>query len=228
MVKKRCRCGEWFSVAECVARYVALCLACRDAVAAADTLQRTEERDRRLAHVWAEVCPLGSEFRKTVRELLPHPATYDRVVVGWTYGAMGVVLHGQTGQGKSRIAWKLLERECARGRTVAALTATSGMDYAASYEHGATYAAKWLARFRRCELLLCDDIFKAKPTESYEAAVFGIASERMDRGKPIIWTLNDTGVTLERRLSPDRGPALMRRLREFNAVIGVGNKKEKS
>jgi len=125
------------------------------------------------------------------------------------------MLHGPTGAGKSRCAWLLLKREFEAGRTVGALNSTAGLTYAAKYGDSATEVARWIDRLTGVDLALLDDVFKCKLTDSFEAAVFTIINERTEHRLPIMVTTQDTGRTLLERLSPDRGEALVRRLREF-------------
>ncbi len=69
------------------------------------------------------------------------------------------------------------------------------------------------------DLLLLDDVFKGKLSDGLEQAIYSIISLRTENEKPTILTLNDVGETLLARMSPDRGPALVRRLREFCEMI---------
>ena len=168
-------------------------------------------RAKKLADKWSSVCPVA--FRSTVRERLPMPEMLDRVM-NWKYGPRGVLLYGATGGGKSRIAWKLAERECLAGRSVAALNAASCVDFAASYEHSAAYSAQWQRGYMRVDLLLLDDVFKGRLSDSFENFLFWLVSGRGEKEKPIVVTMNDTGSSLALRMSQDRSTPMMRRLRE--------------
>jgi DNA replication protein DnaC len=224
-VRKQCGCGAEFPCEAAVARYVTRC---PDCVAVEMDKQRKNneaERAKKLVDRWFTICPLA--FRATVREMLPMPHLLDKALE-WKYGKKGLLLYGVTGGGKSRIAWLVLKRECMEGRRVAALTAISGVDYAASFEHGATHAAVWLRQYRQCDVLLCDDLWKGKMTESWESCLFGLLNERCDKEKPFICTLNDTGDTLKERLSPDRAEPMLRRLRESCTAISFMKGKKKN
>src|SRR5689334_16698233 len=56
---------------------------------------------------WKQLCPPG--YQDTSIERLPNASKF-RDVLGWTYGPKGLILLGPTRSGKTRSAWKLLER----------------------------------------------------------------------------------------------------------------------
>lgn len=136
-------------------------------------------------------------------------------VFSWQYGARGLLLHGPTGRGKSRCAWLLLAREHVAGRRFKVLDHSAGFKYAECFAQSAAYATDWVNRLVRADILFLDDVFKARFTDSFEQAMFSVISARTERQKPIIVTCNDTDKTLLDRLSPDRGPAMIRRLMEY-------------
>lgn len=176
--------------------------------------QSNQEYYRRqaLSRQWEEICPL--EFRATVISKLPNMSLYDQAMK-WSYGPRGLVLNGSTGKGKSRIGWRLLEREHYLGRSVAFMDGSFGLEYASRYSKSASGTFEWLEELSTCKLLLMDDVLKIKLTDSAESAIFSIIEHRTTNCLPIIVTTNDTGDSLLARMSPDRGPAVVRRLREF-------------
>ena len=161
---------------------------------------------------WKHICP--AEFLATEPYRLPHPHKLQRLLA-WQYGTKGVMLHGPTGGGKSRCAWLLLKREFEAGRTVAALDCSAGLTYAAKYSASAEAVERWVSRLSSVELLLLDDAWKAKLTDSFEGALFTVINRRTEARLPLVVTCNDTGESLRARMSQDRGDALVRRLREF-------------
>ena len=132
----------------------------------------------------------------------------------WEYGPRGLLLYGPTGAGKSRIAWEVCKREILDGRAFRCLTALSLSRYPSLLMAGDDAAGKFADELCRVKLLLLDDVFKAKATERVEELIFNVVDERMEWELPVIVTINDSGSTLETRLSADRGPALLRRMRE--------------
>lgn len=161
---------------------------------------------------WERICPLG--FQDTEPHRLPSPTKLQKVLT-WRYGAKGLVLHGVTGLGKSRCLYELLKREFKAGRSVCVMDHSSGYQYAEAYDAGPDRVRRWIEHRTKVDILALDDLFKTKLTESFEQAVFTIAATRTERGLPILLTTQDVGKTLLERMSPDRGPALIRRIREF-------------
>ena len=153
-------------------------------------------------------------MRQTVVEKLPRPELFNRVM-RWTFQNKGVVMHGPTRKGKSRCAWKLAEREYLNGREVKVLDSTFGITFAQKYSVSGSAAYEWLEEKNGADLLLLDDVFKIKLTDAAEGALFMIVDYRTQHGKPMIVTMNDTGASLEERMTTDRGPALVARIREF-------------
>lgn len=161
---------------------------------------------------WHRICPAC--FRDTEPHRLPSPTKLQRVLE-WKHGPKGLVLHGTTGAGKTRCLYELLKREFKAGRTVSVLDHSSAYRYGDAFEQGPSAARHWIEHRCTVDILALDDIFKAKLTDSFEQAVFTIISQRTERGLPVLLTTNDVGATLEGRMSKDRGPALVRRIREF-------------
>ena len=177
-----------------------------------------EKRMARGLRIAGALNKIPAAFRGTSRDLLPRPDCYD-AMMRWQFGPKGLVMFGSTGLGKSRCAWALAERELKAGRDVEPIDALALTRYPALLMSDLDAADKLLRRLATCELLLLDDPFKVKPTERVEELVFLSIDQRMQWDRPIIATLNDTGDTLLARLSPDRGPALIRRLREACSAL---------
>lgn len=177
------------------------------------------ESEQRMRHEAAKLVNLSKipkAFQITVRELLPKPEFLD-AALRWQFGAKGLLMFGPTGLGKSRCAWTVVKREIESGRDVECVDALVLSRYPSMLMNGE--GDKFSVRLATCELVLLDDPFKVKPTERVEELLFMAIDQRMKWERPIIATLNDTGETLLARLSPDRGPALIRRLRESCAVL---------
>lgn len=166
---------------------------------------------------WEKICPV--EFQNTEAHKLPSPTKLQKVME-WKYGAKGLMLHGVTGQGKSRCLYALLKREFKSGRTIRVLTHDAGYRYAERFNDSPAEVLKWIEDKTHVDILALDDIFKVKLTESFEQALFTIISQRTERGKPVLLTCQDNGATLTARMSADRGAALVRRFREYCQAIG--------
>lgn len=208
-------CGNGFVLPpfRIAAKFVKICPSCSEIRAELD-MQKARESARddvRRGGTWKRVCP--EEFQKTERGRIPNPIRFDRVMQ-WKFGSRGMVLHGPTGRGKSRCAWELMRREHMQGRSWDVLDSRFAYSYSAQFSKPSD-CAKWIKARIELDILLLDDVFKTKLTDSVEQAVFAIVNHRTEEGRPVILTTQDVGETLEQRMSPDRGPALVRRIREF-------------
>jgi hypothetical protein len=161
---------------------------------------------------WQRICPPG--FLHTEPHKLPYPTRLDRVLQ-WQYGPKGLILYGHTGAGKSRCLYMLLKREFDAGRSIRVLSHNGGIEYAALYDKGPDAVKRWQDNLCSVDLLALDDAFKAKLTDSFEQLLFTVVSNRTERGLPVIVTLQDMADSLLARMSADRGPAFIRRIREF-------------
>lgn len=161
---------------------------------------------------------IPTAFRTTERNKLPFPDKLDSAM-RWEFGPKGLLLHGQTGCGKSRIIWKVAEREVLAGRSLCHVNSFELSRYPSLFMAGDDAAGKFADKLVKADVLLLDDVFKAKPTERVEELLFGVIDERGSWERPCLITLNDTGESLGERLSIDRGPALIRRLREYCYTI---------
>lgn len=203
---------------DCVAKWGGLCDACSDKQRAEDDARIKREAEIASLEGWRELCP--EDFRECDPKKLPLPR-FLPIVLRWPYGPRGLILHGSTGKGKSRCAWQLIKREYERGRRIVAVDHSAAYDYMAQFDRtdGRMIVALWIERLSKVSLLLLDDVFKAKFTDSFEQALFTIVSARCERKLPIIVTTNDVGESLAKRMSTDRGTALVRRLRDHCEVI---------
>ena len=140
-------------------------------------------------------------------------------MLAWRYGGRGLLLHGETGRGKTRAAWLLLRRLHDQGRSITAFDCVSFghecvrrcRDSHGNDEH----VERWADNLATVPVLFLDDFAKEKLTERVEVELFGLIERRTANCLPIILTTNFVGEALEAKLSPDRGAPLVRRLREF-------------
>lgn len=189
-----------------------------------ECLRKQSERDDRIraARLMAKEETAMSEippgFRNTSRKLLPHPEKLDEALA-WKFGRRGLLCLGPTRCGKSRILWEVAKREIKAGRSVRAVTSFELLRYPALFMEGNDAAGKFADSLANADLVLLDDTFKAKLTDRVEELLFAIIDKRSQWNRPCLVTVNDTGETLQSRLSSDRGPALIARLREFCQTI---------
>lgn len=220
----RCQdCGKSFivdGISEKLARYIKRCDGCVELRRESERLETIKRSQIEREKQWRKICPPA--FQNTTPTELPRPDLLD-TVLQWQYGANGLLLHGPTGTGKSRCAWELCRREWFAGRSLARLDCFAGFEYASKFSDGHGEVETWAQELAKADILLLDDVLKAKLTDSFEAALFAIVTRRTEQGRPIIASCNDTGETLADRMSMDRGDAFVRRLREFCRSIAFTN-----
>lgn len=167
---------------------------------------------RNLTAQWQAVCP--GIYQETDFSKIPCQYAFAEALK-WEYGPAGLILHGASRTGKSRTAWEVVKRQFMAGKSIRVMGCFTGLEYAAKFNEGADAVLKWAMARAECDLLLMDDAFKGKLTDSFEGAVFSIIDRRCEMQLPVIVCSNDTGPTLQSRMSPDRGAPLVSRLREF-------------
>lgn len=159
------------------------------------------------------ICP--ALYQKT--DLARLPKKQLEKIIGWQYGPKGMILLGETGLGKSRCAWQLIRRITVEDSKPVSLKWFDcvGFGHELSRHYHDEDAEDWLDSLAESPLIFFDDLGKLKLTERAEVELFGVIERRCSNELPIIVTTNDTGDTLASRMTDNRGPALIRRLREF-------------
>lgn len=212
-IEKQCvECQKDFTLPNNVfANYINRCEPCRLVKEEREaSLQSKTAADARL-NQWNSICPI--DYRDIDATKFPDPLKLQSVLK-WEFGPRGLVLHGETGRGKTRCAWALLAREHGYSRSAAALDSMAGLDYAAKYSDSPKVVKTWLDGLIAVDVLLLDDVFKNKLTDSFEGVIFTLVDQRIQHQKPTLLTSNDTGDTLAGRMTQDRSAPLLRRLRE--------------
>lgn len=169
----------------------------------------------------------AKEFDKTCPKLYLEtdtsrlPQAQLAAAMKWQYGPRGLLLTGDTGKGKTRIAWALMRRVMVDDipqRQVRWFDCIKfGHEIVSRYQD--ENAESWLDGLAVCEIIFFDDFGKLKLTERAEVELFGLIERRCANMLPTIITTNDTGDSLAGRMTENRGPAMVRRLRDFSDVI---------
>ena len=182
--------------------------------------QRQEEIAQRRAE-WNRICP--PMYLKFDAALLPQSAKGKlEEVLRWRPRKRGLIIKGQTGKGKSFLAYALAGKLFIElGVRVQVFDC---LDFAHRYGRlSAEYRAdEWMDGLAESPLLFFDDFGKLKMTDRIEAELFGLIERRMSHERPLVMTTNDTSETLAARMTPDRGEPFVRRLREWCDVVTVG------
>lgn len=199
-------------------RYCDPCVESRDQ---AQALDRERRQTASLAEAWDRICP--PIYRDSDPARLPCSPGCRESVLGWEYGPRGLLLHGSTSSGKSRLAFLLLSRlHHLEHRKVAAMTSTAFSHQVSSlFGDGGGKGEALVERLANIEVLLLDDVGKGRLTDRVEAEFFHIIEHRCSHLLPTFLTTNLTGDALAKSWSPDRAEPLVRRLREFFHVIAV-------
>lgn len=154
------------------------------------------------------ICP--PLYRDTKPEMISTPK--KDIVLQWEYQPRGLLLYGEPRTFKTRLAWLVVKNLVLEGRTVEAMT--SGEFALQSAENAGSEGRQWFHRLAKADVLFIDDFGKSKMTERVEADLFDVLEVRAANLKPCIITTN-FGKDLEAKLTADRGPAIIARLREF-------------
>lgn len=181
--------------------------------------EREEAQQAKIKSAWEAICP--PLYRDTDPTRLPPP--FVQVIIGWRYGPRGIGLVGAAGKGKTRAAFRILMRQHYGGRRCYAVSSTRlamhAADQFADDPEAKRRARHALAMIRRCEILLLDDLGKARMTERTEMELFDILEHRTSHGLPTIWTANAGARELSDMLSLDRGDPILRRISEFSDIV---------
>lgn len=167
---------------------------------------------------------IPAQFQDTTRDRIPNQKAWDKAMA-WQYNPRGLILHGGSGRGKSRTAWALLKRECELNRTVVGIS-HSDFSFLVTHFSSAHEAKQWTEIVCACDLLLIDDLCKAELTKDKDSRarqsediLWLILEKRWNNNLPNVFTSEFTGDYLKDRFSPEKGTALVRRLREFQDAI---------
>lgn len=173
---------------------------------------------RRLA--WQRLCPPA--YRDTSIACLPNVDKFQEVQ-RWQYGPRGLILIGPPRSGKTRSAWKLLERLHSERRKIVPLTPMDLKLQVARAWQDIETVEDWIDGLRQVEVLFLDDLDTVKFTEAVEETIYDLFEYRPVHRRPVICTLNLTGAELAARMdAKGRGAKIVERMREYCDVINFG------
>lgn len=227
-MKKTCTCGKQFDVPEsCVTleKHFRFCPACVDRI----TEQRWIEQQRisrgeRFVE-WHSKTP--REYLKEIdaKKLSVKARKAMEQVIEWAANpgilSRGLILTGPTGAGKSRSLYAALKHlRVEKDIKVEIINHETGLHYGRMMSlEGSGAVADWVHRLSTVMVLGMDDIFKVNLTPGWEGVLFTVIENRLACQRAMVITTQDIGDSILQRMSPDRGPAIVRRLRECCETI---------
>lgn len=165
-------------------------------------------------------CPKGMFYFD--RDRFPSElARHDRVINA-DVAKSGVLIHGRTGVGKSRSIWQLAQRLVVKdGLKVEILEDRAfGRLIERSFNESGSGHDQLIRRFQYCDVLIIDDIGKARLTDRVESDLFDIVDHRYSEEKPMCFTTQFTGEPLRNRFGcKETGAAIVRRIIETTEAI---------
>jgi|GEM_PF-1705783 len=200
------------------------CNSCQNEKDAKREQERVEEDNRRAEEARiklfeSEVPPL---FRSTPTELI------DPILLNaadsWAYSPKGLGFIGETGTGKTSAIVRVLERMSKEGKSICLITATELSELSATAnqyddEKKREKANQRLKQAKSSDIMFLDDLGKGKLTERGESTLFDLVDHRYSHQLPVFWTSNSSAEAMLKKLSPDRGLALVRRLTDTSIII---------
>ena len=128
------------------------------------------------------ICPPLYRFSDRDRS----PCGLDKLqqALAWQYGERGLLLHGPTGNGKTRVAWLLLRRLHFAGHGIIAFDAVSYSHPVARHfgPNGDGYG--WARKIYTAPIVFLDDVGKCRLTERGEAELFGLVEHAPPTANP--------------------------------------------
>jgi len=179
--------------------------------------EEREARQLRHDHIFNERCP--KTMQQLDRDHFPSDLdTYDAIMSA-PLTDKGIIILGITGAGKSRTMWQLAKRLITQDHRYVEILEDCrfGRMIECSYDNGMSGHDKLIDNFQRAEVLMIDDLGKAKMTARVETDLFAIIDYRYAEGSPTVITTQFIGETLLRRFAcKETGAAIVRRIKEVN------------
>lgn len=177
-------------------------------------LAEDERREKRIEARWATICE--SQYRATVKEKLPNKAQelYDRIQNYNWRTRRGITLSGDSGAGKTRLAFLALKASFHRGARVQVLRAAE-MRMKIGADWGAAEALQ--KSLLRVDVLLFDDVGQGAKMEQLDEISLAILEQRNRKEQPTLITTQWNSETIvERFARHETGVAFARRMgREY-------------
>lgn len=143
-------------------------------------------------------------------------------VMAWTHNPKGLLLHGPSGRGKSRLMFMLARRTYVDDAIPVLVTrATAAARKVSDFNNSVGSTEAYIRQLISVPVLFIDDFGKETQSERWESALVEILDARNAARRPCIITTNYVGDKLaERYRDRSTGDAVVRRMREFCTPIG--------
>ena len=171
---------------------------------------------------WVPVMAMPEEFRATEVSRLPQ-SLQNTINKDHFVNARSLLLHGPTGLGKTRAAWKILEKWWVNnGGPDLMIYTMRKLQNELEESHDKGKHSKLINNIISTPMLFLDDLGKEKLTPRLSADLFAIVDERSVNRRPCLITtnFNSSGI-MERFPDSEMGAAFVRRLKDYYEVIGT-------
>lgn len=171
---------------------------------------------------WTPVMPMPEEFRSTEVARLPQ-SLQNAINKDLFVNSKSLLLHGPTGLGKTRAAWKILEKWWIKNGGPDVRTYTMRrLQNELEESHDKGKHLRLLDSMIAVPMIFLDDLGKEKLTPRLASDMFAIVDERSVNRRPCIITtnFNSSGIA-ERFPDIEMGTAFVRRLKDYYDIVGT-------
>lgn len=201
-----------------------LCDPCIEAERIKEAEKKEEERLAGVQAVWEGICPPLYQNTEMGNPRLSR-AAWAALRAWEPNGVQGLGLIGETGKGKTRLAFARLKELHFKGHKVFAVSAKkierAIQDTFSDDRETRNESRKLMNETLWSGILLLDDLGKEKYTERVASEFYALVEERTSNLLPTIWTANTSATELKKRMGSEHGDATVRRLMEFSTIITV-------
>jgi DNA replication protein DnaC len=171
---------------------------------------------------WVPVMPMPEEFRATDVARLPQ-SLQNAINKEHFVNSKSLLLHGPTGLGKTRAAWKILEKWWLKnGGPDVTIYTMRKLQNELEESHDRGKHLKLINGIIETPMLFLDDLGKEKLTPRLASDLFAIVDERSVNHKPCLVTTNfNSSGLLDRFPDAEMGAAFVRRIRDYYEVVGT-------
>ncbi len=193
-----------------------------EAEAAREAAAREQAEQQRKAAKRVSDAGVKPRFANAVTS---HPLVSKYLVEGAMREGRGLYIHGGVGSGKTYTASALARALVYEGESVVMTTSIDLLDEVKS-SYGESFSSQGTSRFRKCGVLIVDDLGKEGASSWVLTTLFQIINGRYESLLPTIVTSQYTLEGLERRMSrggeTETARAIVSRIRETCTPIFTG------